>query len=268
MGTAMMHYHDAMKCVEVPFPFPYTACTDILLIIHWAVTPLVLCSWTSGPLWAALFTFIMVFVLWSLHFIAGELENPFGCDVNDLHMTEMQREINMNLIRLVKDGNRQTPRLCVDHRIAALRLSDELLVGKSFKELFQKTVLSSAELKRVQETLPITTRPLDFDIQSPEVSVTLTAHDDVDGCLNVTSPSEETPPIAEPPSKTRTPHGSCHSEGSHLSGESIFRSEGSLEISALRSVNMDLPRLSRHCSVLRGPNMVMGGSWIHGDHDE
>lgn len=93
----------------------------------------------------------MVFIVWSLHFIASELENPFGGDVNDLHMAEIQRVINMNLIMLVTNGSRNTPHLCVDYRVAIDRLSNKVRrrdVSKSFDTVIQDVKRNSRSPSR------------------------------------------------------------------------------------------------------------------------
>ena len=40
---------------------------------------------------------IVVFFLWSLHFIAGELENPFDGDKNDIDLQGLQDDLNEKL---------------------------------------------------------------------------------------------------------------------------------------------------------------------------
>lgn len=121
MGAAMKQYHRSLKFTRVPFPFPYTAVLELLLVIHGLITPVVVCSWTNNITWACLFTFVLVFAFWSLHFLAGELENPFDSELNDLNMTDIQRELNQHLLALAADTSR-TVRLCVKPREAQNRL--------------------------------------------------------------------------------------------------------------------------------------------------
>lgn len=143
LGSGMSRFHDALKYARVPFPFPYIASTDLLLIIHWVVTPIVICSWTSQVVWAAFFTFMLVFVLWTLHLVANELENPFGGDMNDLNMADIQDGVNMGLLLLISKESRETPRLCVDAGIASARLTTRMTrpsVSKSFDAIMEKSV--------------------------------------------------------------------------------------------------------------------------------
>merc|ERR1711874_522268 len=49
----------------------------------------------------ALFTFVPVFGMFSLNFVASELENPFGDDDNDLPLAHFQQEMNTSLLMLL-----------------------------------------------------------------------------------------------------------------------------------------------------------------------
>merc|ERR1719265_464638 len=39
LNAGMLKFHDSQKFREAPFPFPYVAVTEILLVIHACVTP-------------------------------------------------------------------------------------------------------------------------------------------------------------------------------------------------------------------------------------
>eukprot|EP00421_Protoceratium_reticulatum_P019659 CAMPEP_0168391986 /NCGR_PEP_ID=MMETSP0228-20121227/18266_1 /TAXON_ID=133427 /ORGANISM="Protoceratium reticulatum, Strain CCCM 535 (=CCMP 1889)" /LENGTH=613 /DNA_ID=CAMNT_0008405315 /DNA_START=95 /DNA_END=1934 /DNA_ORIENTATION=+ len=101
LADGMVKFHDCMKISLVPFPFPYSQTTLFLLICHWAITPVMICTWTAQPVLAFLFSFLVVLCFWSLYAIAGELENPFGDDANDLDAVEVQGEMNSRLLMLV-----------------------------------------------------------------------------------------------------------------------------------------------------------------------
>merc|ERR1712232_1044141 len=100
-----------MKLAFVPFPFPYAQTCDCLLTFHWICVPFVTCQWVSHSFWAFLFVFIQVFILWSLNFIAVEIENPFGTDANDLDGRTMQEEMNHQLLVLLDPSTIRTPKL-------------------------------------------------------------------------------------------------------------------------------------------------------------
>jgi len=109
LANGMVAFHEALKISYVPFPFPYAQCCDLLLMLHWLVTPIVVSQWTTHPAWAALFSFIQSFILWSLNFIALELENPFGRDANDIDGRSMQQEMNASLSLLMMPSTWRLP---------------------------------------------------------------------------------------------------------------------------------------------------------------
>merc|ERR1712113_502603 len=111
IANGMVAFHDAMKISYVPFPFPYAQTCDCLLVFHGIIVPFVTSQWVSNPYWAGLFVFIQVFILWSLNFIAVEIENPFGTDANDLDGCRMQQEMNHQLLILLDPSTVRTPKL-------------------------------------------------------------------------------------------------------------------------------------------------------------
>lgn len=101
IANGMVAFHDAMKISQIPFPFPYAQTCDFLLMLHWMVIPFLVSQWCKEAVWAFVFSFIQVFILWVLNMIAVELENPFGHDANDIDGREMQHEMNALLLLLM-----------------------------------------------------------------------------------------------------------------------------------------------------------------------
>ena len=93
----MVEFHDTLKIVETPFPFPYAQIIALFLMIFAIITPLVVSCWVDNPVVCALFTFIAVFGFLSINLIAVELEQPFGDDVNDLPLHDLQENLNPSL---------------------------------------------------------------------------------------------------------------------------------------------------------------------------
>jgi len=77
IANGMVAFHEAVKISSIPFPFPYAQTCDLLLMIHWLMMPIVMAQWTAQPVWAFVFAFVQVLILWALNFIATEMENPF-----------------------------------------------------------------------------------------------------------------------------------------------------------------------------------------------
>eukprot|EP00403_Amphidinium_massartii_P044774 CAMPEP_0178465784 /NCGR_PEP_ID=MMETSP0689_2-20121128/51541_1 /TAXON_ID=160604 /ORGANISM="Amphidinium massartii, Strain CS-259" /LENGTH=552 /DNA_ID=CAMNT_0020092737 /DNA_START=381 /DNA_END=2039 /DNA_ORIENTATION=+ len=113
-ANGMVAFHDALKITYIPFPFPYAQTCDCLLFFHLMVAPVVTSQWVQSAPWAGLFVFVQVFILWSLNFIAVEIENPFGTDANDLDGEFMQDEMNTQLLMLLQNHSAKLPRLSED----------------------------------------------------------------------------------------------------------------------------------------------------------
>lgn len=111
MAGGIVAFHEASKISAIPLPFPYAQTCDCILCLHGLTLPFVAAKWVQTPEWAFVFTFIQVFILWSLNFIAIEIENPFGIDSNDLNGRHLQDEMNTSLQLLVSADARRTPSL-------------------------------------------------------------------------------------------------------------------------------------------------------------
>lgn len=131
----MSAFHDAVRLTQIPFPFPYAQTCDVLLVLHWIVTPMVTPQWVETVFWTGFFVTLQVFILWALNAIASEIENPFGSDANDLDGECMQEEMNAHLLLLLDAAGCPVPRL----RRAAplLHENDTTLVMRSFKDIWE-----------------------------------------------------------------------------------------------------------------------------------
>lgn len=91
-----------ISCIkEIQFPFPYAQMITTMLVVQWFVTPMIACAEVSSPIWAGIVSFFVVWSFWSLLGIAGELDEPFGQDDNDLPVAEMMRNFNRRLLILL-----------------------------------------------------------------------------------------------------------------------------------------------------------------------
>lgn len=122
LGRGMVMYQEGIQLARVKFPFPYTMTSSIMLAIISVMTPVVFCTWTTGFVWPILCTFFLIFAFWALHFTAGELENPFGDDANDLDMRQIHRDLNTRLLTILKEGSSPLPTLGVPVGTAAHNL--------------------------------------------------------------------------------------------------------------------------------------------------
>lgn len=130
LSSGMVAFFDAIKITYSPFPFPYAQTCDFLLFIHWCMCPVVLAQWVEHPAWAGVYTFMQVFILWSLNFIACEIENPFGTDANDLDGWSMQEEMNCHLLLLMNKETLEIPVL-TDSALSLLGEEDRAVICES-----------------------------------------------------------------------------------------------------------------------------------------
>jgi len=108
LGDGYTNLIDAQKITDIPFPFPFAQMVTVLLMVSSAVTPCI-CAFNIESKWSAGgFTFLSIFGFWSLNYIAGEIERPFGDDDNDLPIDALQCEMNRDL-KVLLDVNAQSP---------------------------------------------------------------------------------------------------------------------------------------------------------------
>jgi len=110
----MNSFGDALRMSVIPFPFPYVQTCDMLLVLHWFMTPMVVLAWVDYVIWAGILSFMQVFIIQALNMISVEIENPFGNDANDLDSAGMQQEMNSYLALFSKRGVKNIPHLNAD----------------------------------------------------------------------------------------------------------------------------------------------------------
>merc|ERR1740121_3142709 len=63
VSRGIVNLQNARKIADFPFPFPYAQCSMVMLLIHWAFTP-ICCSILFKDLLAASTCFTIIFFLW------------------------------------------------------------------------------------------------------------------------------------------------------------------------------------------------------------
>jgi len=180
LGSGLVHYHNAVKLSLSPFPFAYAQTCDGLLLMHWLIVPVVTSQWATHAFWAALFSFVQVFVLSLLNSIAGELANPFGPDTNDVDGTAMQVDMNMLLSMLLQECTDRAPTMNggwdnVQEEAAlgmeASRKSLNTLIGSEKSDSQQQTTMTTKSRRRSVATFFDPVRNLPKAPRSPEHDV-------------------------------------------------------------------------------------------------
>mmetsp|Transcript_56517 Transcript_56517/g.127505 ORF Transcript_56517/g.127505 Transcript_56517/m.127505 type:complete len:478 (-) Transcript_56517:115-1548(-) len=103
LSRGFVNLLNAKKITDTRFPFPYAQLISMLLMLHMVLTPIMIAQLIQHKAWAAIFTFVPIFGMFSLNFVASELENPFGNDDNDLPLAHFQNEMNTSLLMLLHD---------------------------------------------------------------------------------------------------------------------------------------------------------------------
>mmetsp|Transcript_33330 Transcript_33330/g.75994 ORF Transcript_33330/g.75994 Transcript_33330/m.75994 type:complete len:602 (-) Transcript_33330:216-2021(-) len=101
-SRGIVNLNHVRKIAEFPFPFPWPQMITLMLVAEWFITPIMCGTALDSPFWAFLTTFFVTFAFWNIHYIAQELENPFGDDDNDLPLREMQVDMNRSLANLME----------------------------------------------------------------------------------------------------------------------------------------------------------------------
>eukprot|EP00928_Gymnodinium_smaydae_P021124 TRINITY_DN1821_c0_g5_i1.p1 TRINITY_DN1821_c0_g5~~TRINITY_DN1821_c0_g5_i1.p1 ORF type:complete len:504 (-),score=62.40 TRINITY_DN1821_c0_g5_i1:316-1827(-) len=108
VSRGIVNLQNARKIADFPYPYPLAQVSMILQMVHYVTIPFV-ASLALPRLWAVLFSFFSIFVLWCIHFNALDLEFPFGGRENDLPMNEMQQEWNKSICTLLKKRAQRPP---------------------------------------------------------------------------------------------------------------------------------------------------------------
>lgn len=111
-----------IQLMVVPFPFPYAQAAKVLLVAYGISTPFVMAFWGESAVSSFIFTFISTIGMFSLEYIAEEIEQPLGEDPNDLPVAEFQVELNNILLLLMEPIAHMAPELSPKASLALTQL--------------------------------------------------------------------------------------------------------------------------------------------------
>mmetsp|Transcript_86996 Transcript_86996/g.153836 ORF Transcript_86996/g.153836 Transcript_86996/m.153836 type:complete len:350 (+) Transcript_86996:126-1175(+) len=134
LSLGQVAFFDVKKIMDVPFPFPYAQVLSSMIIVHWIMTPVLASQACEGWAWAAIVCFLVSFAIWSLLYIALELDQPFGDDDNDLPLSLFQHEFNEHLKMMIRPEARYPPKFLLDSSNDYLRTADSEKFWTSNKE--------------------------------------------------------------------------------------------------------------------------------------
>jgi len=102
LSRGQVHLMNCKKITNTLFPFPYAQLIALLLYVFLFSTPVLVSALCDDMKWAFIFTAVPVFGLFSLNYVARELEVPFGNDSNDLPLELFQQNMNQALLMLIR----------------------------------------------------------------------------------------------------------------------------------------------------------------------
>eukprot|EP00929_Paragymnodinium_shiwhaense_P028061 TRINITY_DN16343_c0_g1_i2.p1 TRINITY_DN16343_c0_g1~~TRINITY_DN16343_c0_g1_i2.p1 ORF type:complete len:477 (-),score=76.97 TRINITY_DN16343_c0_g1_i2:327-1757(-) len=109
LGNGIREFQGARRIEQYPFPFPYAQAISVFLLLNWILLPLIAAYFMPNTVGAAVLTFCTTFAVWSITYIAAELEMPFGDDPNDLPLMSLQEEFNESLRMLMHPMTQSLP---------------------------------------------------------------------------------------------------------------------------------------------------------------
>lgn len=95
---------------DIPFPFPYAQMITSMLIIHWFVMPMLASQLLQSVFWCGTVCFLVTMVLWSLLYIAVQIDQPFGDDHTDLPVKDYMKQFNQNLLLMMRPEAQLPPK--------------------------------------------------------------------------------------------------------------------------------------------------------------
>lgn len=111
LSNGILDVSNAKRINRFPFPFPYAQMITLLLLSHLFLTVAGVGIDNEDLSVCFVKTFFQILSLWSINYIAVEIEMPFGSDANDLPMTSMAKSMNDNLALLLNPLLKDVPQM-------------------------------------------------------------------------------------------------------------------------------------------------------------
>eukprot|EP00927_Polykrikos_kofoidii_P012281 TRINITY_DN15287_c0_g1_i1.p1 TRINITY_DN15287_c0_g1~~TRINITY_DN15287_c0_g1_i1.p1 ORF type:complete len:581 (+),score=89.47 TRINITY_DN15287_c0_g1_i1:99-1841(+) len=146
LSRGFVNLLNAKKITDTRFPFPFAQLITAILLAHLLLTPMIVAAVVPNKVLAPLFTFFPIFGMYSLNFIAVELENPFGQDANDLPLEHFQTDMNRCLLMLLYEGSDLVAG--IDHCRAQVRFDELTEVRKPNGSVLRFPSNTSTDLEK------------------------------------------------------------------------------------------------------------------------
>mmetsp|Transcript_135793 Transcript_135793/g.260772 ORF Transcript_135793/g.260772 Transcript_135793/m.260772 type:complete len:502 (-) Transcript_135793:105-1610(-) len=117
ISRGMLGFHQAHKVAMVPFPFPFAQMVSCLLVFFYIVFPFYVDAFTQNIIVTPLISTLVPICYNGLNCLAIELEEPFGCDHNDVDIEVRHEEFNKMLVDTIRQPSKP-PRLKANGEVA------------------------------------------------------------------------------------------------------------------------------------------------------
>lgn len=109
LGGGMGCVASARKVIEFPIPSPIVRMIPFMLCAQLFATVVISCMLVKDSAWAAVLSFLNTFCLWSINYLAAELEVPYGDEPDDLPLYYLQADMNASLAGILHPLALRTP---------------------------------------------------------------------------------------------------------------------------------------------------------------
>mmetsp|Transcript_98009 Transcript_98009/g.184241 ORF Transcript_98009/g.184241 Transcript_98009/m.184241 type:complete len:539 (+) Transcript_98009:130-1746(+) len=117
LSNGMLGFSQAHKVAMVPFPFPFAQMVSCLLVFFYIVFPFYVDAFTQNIIVTPLISTLVPICYNGLNCLAIELEEPFGCDHNDVDIEVRHEEFNKMLVDTIRQPSKP-PRLKANGEVA------------------------------------------------------------------------------------------------------------------------------------------------------
>eukprot|EP00294_Goniomonas_avonlea_P003046 CAMPEP_0114563510 /NCGR_PEP_ID=MMETSP0114-20121206/13153_1 /TAXON_ID=31324 /ORGANISM="Goniomonas sp, Strain m" /LENGTH=507 /DNA_ID=CAMNT_0001749371 /DNA_START=20 /DNA_END=1539 /DNA_ORIENTATION=+ len=141
-SDGMVAFMNAKKIRDTPFPFPYAQMVSVLVLLFCLSAPVLVALFVSNVFFALILVFFCVVGVVALNEVAKEIEEPFGFDINDLPLSELQMEFNKRVYLLL--GEYQVGYMSGCDLPLELKRGDAIVAAKARKAAVEKAELENA----------------------------------------------------------------------------------------------------------------------------
>jgi len=154
LSNGVVRAQAARKIKNIQFPFHYAQMLSTMLVVYSCGVP-VMCAYIMSTYWgAAGSTFINVFVLWCVNYLAVEIEQPFGERPNDLPVAAEMKAMNDALRALASRVAMDPPRYSGNCRASLVTTEQVSLEGGSTLQASKSQFHSSGTVRSCCLELP------------------------------------------------------------------------------------------------------------------